>query len=145
MRKGCATLMQPIRCPKTPPLLSILKLYYYNHITTPRNSPSHSQSPPNLLPTFPFPLRSTINTKQSTSPHFPRYVFPLFEGVGGVPYHRFPILTAVTAPSTPLFPRRPPARSNACCLSSVVSTLNITGQSPLALSIAVPCVTDWHT
>ena len=50
----------------------------------------------------------------------------------------FTIFNAVTAPSTPLLPQQPPARSVACCIVKVVNTLNITGHTASALSCVMP-------
>ena len=51
------------------------------------------------------------------------------------------IFMAASAASEPLLPRMPPARSMASCSVSTVSTPNMTGQRPCALSAVMPCVT----
>ena len=55
------------------------------------------------------------------------------------------IFIAATAASSPLLPNRPPARSRACSMVSVVSTPKIKGIPKRVLRWVMPCVTLWHT
>ena len=51
------------------------------------------------------------------------------------------IFIAVTANSSPLFPRRPPVRSSACSKLFTVSRPNTTGTCPSTFSLLMPWVT----